>query len=164
MRDRSPDPAQIIRRHAAFIAGDVVIALASRDRELRSQVAMGRGCRTSLARRQVHVLIGRAQSTPFLAALEQSREIAVVFGRPVDHRAIQLKGRDATVAAPARGDAALAARYRELLADHFVPLGFPREHSYTYLGPADEALVVVSFTPTSAYDQTPGPHAGAALA
>lgn len=163
MRERSPDPGQIIRRHAAFIESDVVIALSTRDALLRSQVAMGRGCRTSLSRRRVHVLIGRVQSTPFLTALEQSREVAVVFGRPVDHRALQLKGRDAVITAPARGDPKLAARYRELLADHFIPLGFPREHTYTYLGPADEALVVVSFTPTAAYDQTPGPHAGEAL-
>ena len=164
MPDRSPDPAHIIRSHSAFIESDVVIALSTRDSALRSQIAMGRGCRTSAARRRVSVLIGRAQSAPFIAALEQTREVAVVFGRPIDHRAIQLKGRDAMLAEPVRGDAKLAARYRELLADHFVPLGFPREHTYTYLGPVDESLVVVTFTPTAVYDQTPGPHAGEALA
>ncbi len=164
MSERAPDPGDIIRSHAAFIESDVVIALSTRDALLRSRIAMGRGCRTSLSRRRVHVLIGRAQSAPFIAALEQSREVAVVFGRPIDHRAIQLKGRDAVISAPARGDPKFAARYREQLADHFVPLGFPREHTYTYLGPSDEALVVVSFTPTAAYDQTPGPHAGEALA
>jgi len=163
MSDRSPDPARIVRTHAAFIESDVVIALSTRDPTLRSRLAMGRGCRASAARPRVSILIGRAQSAPFMDALVQTREIAVVFGRPNDHRAIQLKGRDATLAAPARGDAKRAARYRERLAEHFVPLGFPREHTYTYLGPADEPLVVVTFTPTAVYDQTPGPHAGAVL-
>lgn len=164
MRDRSPEPGDIIRRHAAFIESDVVIALSMRDSLWRSQVAMGRGCRISPARGRVHVLLGRAQSASFIAALEQSREVAAVFGRPVDHHSIRLKGRDAVVTAPARGDPKRAARYRELIAAHFVPLGCPREHTYTYPGPADEALVLVSFTPAAAYDQTPGPHAGEALA
>jgi hypothetical protein len=141
----------------------VAIALSTRDSRLRSQVTMGCGCRTSPSRQRVEILIGRMQSAPFIAALEQSRECGVVIGRPIDQRTIQLKGCDAVITAPARGDRKLAARWRERLADHFVPLGFPREHTHTYLGPADEALVVLSFTPTAACDQTPGPHAWAAL-
>ena len=91
--------------------------------------------------RLVTVFVDEARSLPLLRALAATRAIAATFGRGTDHKCIQLKGADAAIGPPGRGDAKIMAAYRERLAAHFERLGMPRSRTRVYLGDTEAPAV-----------------------
>ncbi len=90
--------------------------------------------------------------------------IAVVFTQPSTHRTIQLKGTDAAlVRATASSIDCSAQHHREMWIEELCQLGYTREFSAAVWGPLPETLAAIAFTPTAAFQQTPGPGAGQAL-
>lgn len=153
----------IITAHAAFIESGVAIELATRDAANQPHLTIGCGCRTDAAEGRVTILVNRLYSAAFLAALDESGAVAVNFGRPSDHHAIQLKARDARLTPPSAGDAVLVESYQAAFADDMLKIGFSRNLTAAYLALAPVELVAVSFAPVAAYTQTPGPAAGQPL-
>jgi hypothetical protein len=160
----SPLPAPIIdAAHAAFLLGRVSIVAASRDARNVPTLMRGLGCRVSRDRRQVTVLLRASQSASLLADLRASGVIAVVFSEPSTHRTLQLKGEDARVGPLQRGDAGLLARYRDAMVAEICPLGYAEALIRAMFScPVDDA-VAVTFRPSQAFSQTPGPGAGQPL-
>ncbi len=173
-----PDDPALDAEHAAFIQGPVSIHAATRNAANQTTVTRCLGCRVSEDRRRVTVLLSAAQSTELLADLRADGTIAVVFSHPSSHRAVQLKAVDAVVASGraigavgAVGTVAPAAReatrfleaYRKALAAEVGPLGFPEGFVRALLAVTPDDVVAVTFTPTAAFVQTPGPKAGAPL-
>lgn len=158
-----PDSALIIATHAEFMLGEVVIDISGCDSDLTPHLAIGWGCRVSLPRRLVTVFVDEQRSLPLLKALAATRAVAATFGRGTDHKCIQLKGKDASIGPPGRGDARIMEGYRERLIAHFERLGMPRSRTAVYLGDMDSPVVAVSFTPLAVFEQTPGPSAGERL-
>jgi hypothetical protein len=157
------ESSAIVAAHAAFIESGVAIELASRDAARQPHMTIGCGCRTDAAAGQITILVNRHYSGEFLAAVAASAAVAVNFGRPSDHCALQLKGVDARVAAPAADDDALIARYLRALSEDMQVSGFPPSLTTAYLALDPLDCVAVVFTPRAAYTQTPGPAAGEAL-
>jgi hypothetical protein len=155
--------AAIIGAHAAFMQSGVALDVATRDDANQPHLTVGWGCRVSLERRRVSVLVGRRQSEPFLAALAASRAIAVTFGRPRDHCSIQVKGFDAAIEPLIAGDRELMLAYRAALAADMALIGFGEEVTHGYLACDPPDATAVSFTPVLVYEQTPGPTAGEPL-
>lgn len=149
-------PAQI-----ALMARQTSIIVGTRDARRQPHVVRAVGSRWG-AEGRLAVLLPRAGSEAVLADLRDNRCIAVVFSEPTTHQTLQVKGRDAEVADGRDEELALAARYLEGFANEIGQLGFPAEVARTILC-HDGDLVVVHFTPTEAYEQTPGPSAGAPL-
>jgi hypothetical protein len=149
---------------AAFVQTGVSINAASRGAGSVPAVARANGCRVAADRRTVDVLVPESKSAALLEAVRDSGTIAVVFSEPPTHRTYQLKGTDATVAPATDADRAAAGRWVDAFAAVLAPLGYPEAvfRALLWADPAD--LVVVRFTPTAAFDQTPGPRAGAPLA
>jgi hypothetical protein len=161
-RQRSPEPV-LDEDHASFIQGGVSVVVATRDEALVPQVARGCGCRVSRDRRRVTVLVEPARVGTVLEDIAASGLVAVVFSQPSTHRTIQLKGTDARLVRVTAADRAVSARHLESWVDELVRIGYQRDFARAVRGLADRNLAAISFTPTSAFQQTPGPGAGERL-
>lgn len=156
----TPAARHIIATHATFMQSDVAMGLATRGADGRLELTVGCGCRVVAAARRVIILVRRQYSAPFLAALTSSRIIAVEFGRPSTHEAIQVKGDHADVVPATRADLALVKRYRADFGADMARIDVNAQVVDTYLG-TDAEICAVRFTPTAAFINTPGPDAGA---
>src|SRR5690348_16283875 len=87
-----------VSMHAASVSG------------LTPQITRAAGCRVSQDRRTVTIYVAESHSQALLADLGANGAIAVVFTRPLTHRAVQLKGTDARVVEASAEDAALVDR------------------------------------------------------
>lgn len=148
---------------ARFIQGGVSVVIASRNAGLVPDVVRGCGCRVSRDRRSVTVLIDRVRAEGLLADLDANGRIAAVFSRPSTHQTIQLKGGDARRVRATPSDRKLVARHRESWIDDLCRIGYAREFAAALCGPADPEIAAITFTPTAAFEQTPGPAAGSPL-
>ncbi|MFZ5863466.1 MAG: hypothetical protein ACOYXR_11580 [Nitrospirota bacterium] len=157
------DSPLLDKTYAAFLGGPVAINVASCDAKCMPSVARGYGCRISSDRRRVTVFLSVSQASPLLRDLRAGRPVAVVFTRPKTHQTIQLKGTDAKVAPLGRGDRAIMTAYAEAFAVEVGALGFTDCFSSAIVSGTSEAAVGVTFTPTAAFVQTPGPTAGQRL-
>jgi hypothetical protein len=160
-----PDPAPAFdEAHAAFMESGVSMHVASRGPANVPSVARALGCRIAPDRSRVAIFLSTAQAPEVVADLRTSRKIAAVFSQPSTHQTIQIKGDDATVGALAAGDLARITAYADALVRDLRALGYTEEFGRALVAfdPAD--LVAVAFTPQAAFQQTPGPNAGAPLA
>jgi hypothetical protein len=158
-KQRSAEPV-LDEDHAAFILGGVSVVVATRDAALVPQVARGCGCRVSRDRRRVTVLVEPARVGTVLEDVAANGLVAVVFSQPSTHRTIQLKGTDARQVRVTAADRAVSARHLESWVDELVRIGYRRDFARAVRGLADRNLAAISFTPTAAFQQTPGPGAG----
>jgi len=157
-------PPLIGPEQAALIGRRVSIIVGSRDAAHRPHVMRAVGCRLSADLRRVTLFLIVSSSQPVLADLRDNGLIAVVFSEPSSNRTVQFKGRDALVAPLEAGDTATVDAYQRGFADEIASLGFAQNVADTMLGHARGDLVAVHFTPLAAFEQTPGPTAGQALA
>lgn len=165
MNDRLATAPVLDAEHAAFVVSPgISMTVASRLAGNRPELGRALGCRVAADRRRVTLLVPGAQLAPLIAALRESRAIAVVFSQPSTHRTIQLKGTDAALEPIAPGDLELSARWADSFVVALAPYGIGEDlvRAFLWCDPAE--LVAVSFTPCAAFQQTPGPGAGAPLA
>jgi hypothetical protein len=158
------DAAPLEPTQAAFMQSGVSVVVAARSAALVADATRGCGCRVSRDLRRVVVLVDRVRADTLIANVSANRQLAVVFSQPSTHRTIQLKGSDASVVRPKPSDRALVASHREDWIDELCSLGYSREFAEAFWGPLPETLVAVAFTPSAAFQQTPGPAAGQPLA
>jgi len=150
-----PQQAELIGRRVSIIVG-------SRDAALRPHLMRALGCRLSADRRVLTVWINPRPAAQVLADLRANGRIAVVCSEPTTHRTLQLKGDDAQVLECGDDGEALVERHLQRFTDELADIGLPAEVARTLLR-RDDGLVALRFTVRQAYDQTPGPQAGAAL-
>lgn len=149
---------------AAFLQSGVSVHAASRDAANVPCLMRGVGCRVSPDRRRVTVFLVSSQCARLLADFAANGAIAFVASLPSTHRTVQLKGTDARREELQPGDEALVARQREAFARDLAGAGYDRGVGHILVGDDGSGPVAVTFTPTAAFVQTPGPGAGAPLA
>lgn len=157
-----PPPSPIGPEQAELIGRRVSIIVGSRDAALHPHLMRALACSLSADRRQVTVLINQRSAEQVLADLRANGHIAVVFSEPSTHRTLQLKGVDAQVLACDADGEALAERHLQRFIDELAEIGLSAAVARTVLT-REGGLVALRFTVREAYDQTPGPQAGAAL-
>jgi hypothetical protein len=148
--------------HAEFIRGPVSVIVASRNAALVPDVLRGCGCRVSRDRRQVTVLIEPGRASSLLDDVAANGTIAVVFSRPSTHQTIQLKGTDARVVPVTAADRAAVLQHLEHWSADLRSIGYGGEFAAAVHG-GTGAIAAIRFTPTAAFQQTPGPGAGQPL-
>lgn len=163
MARRAPIEPLLDEEHAAFIQGGVSVVVATRDSDSVPDVVRGCGCRVSSNRRQVTVLVEPARAGSLLADIESNGLVAVVFSQPSTHRTIQLKGSDARLVRVTAADRAIAARHLEAWVEELTSVGYEPGFARAVRGQAGRGMVAIGFTPTAAFQQTPGPGAGERL-
>jgi len=151
-------------RIAQFVAGPAIsIAVASRDEHHQAALFKVVACRVSPARDRVTLLVDQVFAHEVVRCLRAGFPIAAVFSSPATHRTLQLKGERAEVGPVDTADLELARTHGAAIVEHITSLDYPREAVRCYFHYAPENLVAVHFTPTAAFEQTPGPGAGTAL-
>ncbi len=155
---------QIGPAQAALIEGRVSIIVGTGDAERHPHVMRAVGCRFATSGQRLRILMAASRSRGVLDDLRANRRIAVVFSEPSTHRTLQLKGEDAEIVAADAADLAAAERYVAAFSAEIGMLGFAADVARRLVGCPAEDLVAIEFHPSAAYDQTPGPGAGAALA
>ncbi len=143
--------------------GGVSITVASCDRNGMPQLVRAIGCRVSDDGRRVTIFVPEAKSQAVQRDIFATGAIAVAFTQPSTHRTMQLKSRDARVTAVAPDDAKLVEAYRDAFVAEVGAIGFHEQMVRTLLSCPPEQLVALSFCPSEAYSQTPGPNAGKKL-
>ncbi len=148
---------------AAFLQGGVSISAASCGARPFPGVCRVLACSVAADRRRLTLMVARPCARELLEDIAYSGRVAAVFSQPSTNRTIQIKGDHAHAGVP---DASMLEAVR-VHADAFVeevrPIGFPAPLVRSLLHCADEDVVAIEFTPTAAYDQSPGPRAGAPL-
>ncbi len=151
----SLDPALI-----EFLSSGVVLGCASRDARLVPRSVWAVGVRVEAGGEEATVFLPVATSGEVIANLQDTRRIALVATAPVDHRAVQLKGRVLDVRAAVDDERILTDRYRANLGRTLEPLGVPRVF---VLRIQHWPAHAVRFRVEDLFVQTPGPSAGQPL-
>lgn len=149
--------------HIAMVAKGVSAIVASRDAALRPSIMRAVGSHISGDGREVTVYLRRSQSEQLLQDIAHTGEIAVVFSVPSTHQTLQLKARRATQRPAHDGDLPVLQAYLQSMVQEVGQVGYGPQYVGAMLAAPLQDVVAVSFTPTSAFDQTPGPRAGAEL-
>jgi hypothetical protein len=158
--DTQPLPPEL----ADFIASGLSITVASCGARRVPSIAKAVGCSVGAQRSEVTVLLFADQAEAVLRDVAAGGGVAVCFNRPSTHQTVQLKG-DRVRSEPA--PAALvpvARRCLDLLIDDLLPMGFERRMLETFFWRDLAQLQALTFAPSGAFAQTPGPDAGSAIA
>jgi hypothetical protein len=159
----TPEPPLLDPSHVAFLGTGLSMLVASRNAANVPSVARALGCRVSADRREVTLFLSASQSAALLDDLKSTRVVAAVFDEPPTHRAMQLKGHDATLSALEPGDVDRIAAWVDAFVVQLERIGYPEQLTRTFLDVPERDYLALRFTPTHAFTQTPGPDAGAPL-
>ncbi len=146
---------------AAFIEGGQSIHVSTRDEGGHPHGVRGVAARADVATDEVDVYIANVAYERLRAALESSRQVAMVFCRPTDDRACQVKGEVLGVRpAEAREESFARGQWDGFMAS-LGGIGISPQLAVRWTWwPAQVLRVRV----TAVFEQTPGPKAGAQLA
>lgn len=156
-------PPLLSEEVAAFIQGGVSMTVASRDDRLVPSIVKACGCRVSDDRRTVTLLMFAEPAAAVARDIAHGGQAAVVFSQPSTNRTLQLKGRDVRPVPVQPADVALVRRYLALFADELGHLGWDLAYVEALFWHDPSQLIAVRFTPEGAFQQTPGPGAGAPM-
>ena len=155
--------AQLPAHLVAVMARGVSVIVGSRDAQLRPSIMRAVGSRVEADGRDITVYLSRPQSRQLLQDLAAVGRLAVVFSEPSTHRSVQLKTSRAEMRNAAAEDAPVLERYLASMEHELAQVGFAPAIPRALLSHRLEDVVAVRFTPEQAFEQTPGPRAGAAL-
>lgn len=162
-----PAAAVLSAEQARLIEGPVNIMVGTCGVLRRPHVARAIGCCVGHDRRMVSVLLQADTAVNVLDDLAANGRIAVVFTEPLSNRSLQLKGAGVRIEPAGPGGGQLAQiwghAYTRQIAGIAPPSWTPARLFAALVPPSAEALVAVSFTPQSIFEQSPGPSAGQAL-
>jgi hypothetical protein len=159
-----PPHALLTPEFIAMVNRGVSTVVASRDAAMRPSLMRAMGSSISMDGTRITAFVARSQSRQLLLDLAATGQVAVVFSEPTTHRTLQVKARAVDVRNADVGDAALLRRYLVAMEKEIGIIGYPFAVVDAMLACTLEDLVAISFTPAAAFDQTPGPRAGSALA
>lgn len=145
----------------AFLQQGVAINIGTRNARLEPAACYAAAAVVDADRRHLTVFVPAAGADRVLADLQSNGQAAVVFARPEDDRACQVKGTFVS-ARPATDDeaATVHGQYAGFLHQLEI-IGMPGESTRSWIvWPA----VAVRLRVTAVFDQTPGPKAGAVIA
>ena len=145
---------------ACFLEGSVAIHVGTRNERLQPEGARALAAKVDADWQHIEVYLASAAAARLRPNLETNGHVAVVFGRPTDDRACQLKG-VFTGVRTARPDERprVTAQYESFLGN-LEQIGIPRSMAARWTTwPADVIRVKI----TAVFEQTPGPQAGTQL-
>lgn len=110
---------------------------------------------------RVIVLVARDASGQTVDAIRETGKLALVLARPSTHRTLHIKGNDAEVIETEPAHYALLTTRFDAFVEQIKPFGFTAEQvAANWYRMSEGNLVVIRFSVSGAWDQTPGPGAG----
>jgi hypothetical protein len=146
-------PAELVE----FIESGVSVLVGTRDAERRPHAMRGFGASAAPDRKTITIYMAEAVSEASLSDLRDNGQIAVTFSRPIDHRAIQIKGRMLDIQPTTPAQQAIQERYLAAWVEQVYTVGLPRS-----LGRLMQIFpsLAVHIELLEVFQQTPGPGAG----
>lgn len=163
MTSTSNRPGLLSAEHLAMIDRGVSTIVASHDASRRPSLMRAVGAAITPDGTRITVYLNRPASNQLLADLQATGQIAVVFSEPFSHQTVQVKACSVELRAAGPDDAPVLARYLASMEHELGRIGFGPNYTRIMLGHQLDDVVAVSFSPEQAFDQTPGPKAGASL-
>lgn len=158
----APAPARLHGELLAFLGCGLSVHVGACNRAGDPQVVRALALRIEPDHR-VSLLLSTPSADGLLAAIGEVPVVALTACQPSTHRAIQVKGRAAelSVADPAHWPERLP--FKDRFLTEIAPYGYDEAFADSWLDVPPEQWRVVTFTPTGAWNQTPGPGAGQAI-
>jgi len=151
----------IPRDLAAFLQEGVGIYIGTRNQQLEPNGARAIAATVDPDGSHFVVFLAEIAARRVLPDLESNGHAAVTFGRPIDERAVQVKGTFTGVRPAEESERALLDAQWNGFSRSLAQIGIPPEGREAWiLWPA----VAVRLKATAIFDQTPGPSAGTPLA
>jgi hypothetical protein len=147
----------------AMMARGVSVIVAARDHSLRPSLMRAVGSRIEASGQEITVFLARRQARQVIQDIAATGHVAVVFSEPATHRTVQVKSSQARMRNAGPDDQPVLESYLRSMEHEIGRIGIPAPLTRAMLAHKLEDLVAVSFTPEQAFDQTPGPRAGARL-
>lgn len=158
------DPVALLdQAQADFLTRHVSILVGSCNERCEPSVVRAYGCRVGAERRSVTVFLAVAQSEAVLRDLRAGGAIAAVFSRPSTHETVQLKGARASIGSLRRGDRERMRAYARSFIEELASVGYRGAFGPAIMAGCEVECAAVTFTPSAAFEQTPGPTAGQPL-
>lgn len=131
--------------------------------EMRPSIMRAVGCTMAPGGRSITVYLSRQQSRQLIQDIASTGRIAVVFSEPSSHRTVQVKAEGARIRCAEAPDEPALERYVASMEKEIQRVGYAPVFTRAMLARRLDDLVAISFEPAQAFDQTPGPQAGAPL-
>ncbi|MCC7060815.1 MAG: hypothetical protein IT508_11350 [Burkholderiaceae bacterium] len=163
MPDPTRRPIVLAPEDLALLQRGCGVAVASRDATCLPDLVRGVGQRVE-PNGEITVFLSRVDGAGVLANLRENGAIAAVFSQPSTHRTVQMKATRVSIAAATAADVETVERCRAAMSAELHAIGYGPEFARALLACEPADLVAVRFAPESAFDQTPGPKAGAPIA
>jgi hypothetical protein len=141
----------------------VSVHVASRDQALRPSLMRAVGSSVTAGGRSVTLYVSRRQGAQLLQDIAANGHVAAVFSEPATHRTIQVKAKRAALRNAVAEDEPVLARYLASMEHEIQRVGHDPYKTRAMLAYRLEDLVAITFEPELAFNQTPGPKAGALL-
>ena len=148
----------------AMMMRGVSVNVASRDLAMRPSLMRAVGSSVAADGRTITVYLSRRQSRQLVQDVAATGCIAAVFSEPATHRTVQVKATRAVLRNAEPADEPVLAAYLASMEHEIQRVGHPPALTRAMLAHRLEDVVAISFEPEQAFDQTPGPKAGARLA
>jgi hypothetical protein len=146
---------------AAFLEDGVGVHVGTRNAQFEPNGARAIAVSVHPDRAHLTVYLSGVAAERILPDLQSNGLAAVVFARPTDERACQVKGTYVAARAIDPDERARARAQWSTFLDNLEYIGIPRASADTWLSVAD---IAVTLKVTAVFEQTPGPDAGKALA
>ena len=146
---------------AAFLQDGVGIHIGTRNARFEPNGARAISVKVEDDGKHLTVYIADIAAQRVLPDLESNGLAAVVFARPTDERACQVKGTFVSSRRIAEEERVSALAQWTAFLDNLEYIGIPRISAATWISVAD---VAIRLKITAIFEQTPGPDAGKALA
>lgn len=158
-------PARFHPDLLAFLQRGLSLYMGSTDSRGWPQVARAFAVRP-LPGPQLALAVPAEPAAGLFAGIEATGQVALVLCQPTTHFTVQVKGRDALVEPLLTDDWPELGRNRDAFGAEILPFGFDADFAdawFSVQGNGADAVRVVRFTPSGAWNQTPGPGAGAPM-
>jgi hypothetical protein len=146
---------------AAFLQDGVGIHLGTRNEQLEPNGARAISARVDDGGRHLVIYMADVAAKRVLPDLKSNGQAAVVFARPTDERACQVKGTFVRTRRVTPEERVQAQAQWDSFLDNLEYIGIPRLSARTWISTAD---VAITLKVTGVFEQTPGPDAGKTLA
>ena len=143
-----------------FIESGIGVLVGTVDATGRPRLAYAWGPRVHPGGSRVSVYVDLARSGPLLNGREVNPQIAATFTDPISLRSVQLKGRILEVADPNEAERTWVVGHRDAFAATTALIG---DQPHVIRNLWMEETVRIDLSVERAFDQTPGPNAGASL-
>ncbi len=147
----------------AMMVRGVSVIVGSRDQALRPSVMRAVGSNVAADGTRITVYVSRRQSRQLVQDVAATGHVAVVFSEPATHRTVQVKSTRAELRNAEAADEPVLARYLASMEHEIQRVGYAPPMTRAMLSHRLDDLVAITFEPEQAFDQTPGPRAGARL-